>query len=337
MKIVQEVVHKDEWEEFLLAAHVETTPFFQSWYWADVQKKIGHPIYRLGLYDDGSLIGIALLVEVKARRGHYLHVRHGPILKNIDDFLFFFGEIKLLAKQQKCDFIRTSPLFPEDDAVKAMFKKNGFRNAPIHNMDAENAWILPLDVSEEELLKGMRKTTRYLVRKSQTLSIEVQVNATQENFEDFLKLYKQTSKRHGFVPHRGLREEFEEFKKEELILLLVARYEKKVIAGAMIVLYGNQAVYHHGATSDDYKEIPAAYLLQWEAIKHAKKKGKKVYNFWGVVPENKPNHPWRGLSLFKMGFGGRRINFIHAQDYPLSLKYWKTFAIETITKKRKGY
>lgn len=338
MKITREVTNKKEWEEFLLSSHLETTPFFQSWYWGEVQEKIGHPIYRFGIYDDDTLIGIALLVQIKARRGHYLHLRHGPVLRNFEsDFEFFFNEIKSYAKKQKCDFIRVSPLLPEEDNFAQFFREKGFRNAPIHNMDAENAWILPIDVFEDELLFGMRKTTRYLVKKSQSLAIEVNEQANKENFADFMELYKQTSRRHGFVPHRGLEEEFEEFGKEGLIQLLVARFEKKVIAGAMVVLYGNQAVYHHGATSDEYKEVPAAYLLQWDAIKEAKKQGKKVYNFWGVVPEDKPNHPWRGLSLFKMGFGGRRINFIHAQDYPLTFNYWKTFAIETITKKRKGY
>ncbi|GAI33015.1 unnamed protein product, partial [marine sediment metagenome] len=28
---------------------------------------------------------------------------------------------------------------------------------------------------------------------------------------------------------------------------------------------------------------PASYLLQWEAIKEAKNRGCKLYNFWGIA------------------------------------------------------
>lgn len=338
MKEVEEITDKKEWEEFLLQFSVETTPFFQSWDWGEVQKKIGHSIYRFGLFEDGKLLGIALSVEIKARRGHYLHLRHAPVVGNYkENFDFLFDEIKSYAKKLKCDFIRVSPLFPETEEVREFFKNRGFRNAAIHNMDAENAWVLSLEESEEQILAGMRKTTRYLVKKAKTFPIEVSSSSSEADFKAFMDLYNETSRRHGFVPHRGLSEEFKVFTKEKEAILFVARFEGKVISGILIVYYGNQAVYHHGASSDMHKEVPAAYLLQWEAIREAKKQGKKIYNFWGVVPENKPNHPWRGLTLFKTGFGGNRLNFVHAQDYPLNYNYWKTHAIETITKKRKGY
>jgi peptidoglycan pentaglycine glycine transferase (the first glycine) len=150
-------------------------------------------------------------------------------------------------------------------------------------------------------------------------------------------LYKITSKRHGFVPHRGMKEEIEIFGKDDQSLLFLAKYEKKVIAGAIIIFYGDQAIYHHAASDDAYRDIPAPYLLQWEIIKAAKKRGKTLYNFWGVIPENKPKHPWRGLTLFKTGFGGRRVDAIHAQDLPLSLSYWKTYLIETAWRIKRGY
>ena len=55
------------------------------------------------------------------------------------------------------------------------------------------------------------------------------------------------------------------------------------LASAVIVFYGNSAFYHHGASIPS--KIPAAYLLQWEAIREAKRRGHRFYNFWGVVKE----------------------------------------------------
>ena len=50
----------------------------------------------------------------------------------------------------------------------------------------------------------------------------------------------------------------------------------------------------------------------------------------------KSRHPWAGLSLFKMGFGGYRKNYIKTQDFVLSSKYWLNFVIEKIRKHKRN-
>lgn len=335
MPNIIEIDDKNTWESFLQTQG--KAPFFQSWNWGEVQKALGNTIYRLGLYKNKKLIGICSVTEIKARRGHYLHLRHGPVLLDFQkDLDLFLRSIKPIAEKIGVEFIRMSPMIPQEFEV-AFLRNLGFRNAPVHNMDAENSWVLDLDKTDEELLSNMRKTTRYLVRKAQKMPIEIIQTQKLKDLEEFLRLYTITSKRHGFVPHRGMKEELEIFGKDNQAKLFLAKYEEKIIAGALIIFYGNQAIYHHAASDDDYRNIPAPYLLQWEIIKEAKKLGKKYYNFWGVVPENKPNHPWRGLTLFKTGFGGRRVNLIHAQDLPLRLTYWRSFVIETAWRIKRGY
>ena len=64
-------------------------------------------------------------------------------------------------------------------------------------------------------------------------------------------------------------------------------------------------------------------MLQWEIIKEAKRRGCKLYDFWGYIdPKASPKHPWAGPTLFKMGFGGRAYEYVKTQDLPLSKKYW---------------
>lgn len=337
MRSLIEITDKEIWEDFLVN-EAPVSPFFQSWNWGDVQGALGNTIYRLGFYDENDLVGICLVVKIDAKRGRYFHLRHGPVLKDfVNQIDTFVAEIKLVAKQHHVDFIRMSPVLPAVSFDMELLKKIGFRNAPIHNMDAENAWVLNVERNEEMLLSEMRKTTRYLIKKAQKLPIQILQTKQLEDFEEFNTLYTITSKRHNFVPHRGMREELRIFGKDDEAVLFLAKYEERIIAGALIIFYGNQAIYHHAASDDAFRDIPAPYLLQWEIIKEAKKRGKELYNFWGVVPENKPNHPWRGLTLFKMGFGGERVDAIHAQDLPLSVKYWKTFAIETAWRIKRGY
>lgn len=328
------VDNKEVWEKFLLRQPL--TPFFQSWNWGEIQEKLGHKIIRVGIYKDNKLAGICLVIEIKAKRGNYLHLRHGPLLrdfrKNLSPFL---AELKNLVGA-KIDFIRMSA--PLDETFDFRFlKKLGFKPSPIHNMDAENAWVLDLGKSEDELLAQMRKTTRYLIKKGERSGFVVIKSKDKKDVNSFLKLYKKTAAKHGFVPHQGIEEELEVFGKGKQAVLFLCQYKKRTISGALVIFYGNSAVYHHGATDPKYERLSPSYLVQWEAIKEARRRGKKIYNFWGVVPEGRKNHPWQGLTLFKTGFGGRAVNFIHSQDLPLKSSYWKTFIIESIIRIRKGY
>jgi len=299
-------MNKNEWDGFLR----ETSPdaLFQSWDWGEVEKKLGHKVWRLEWPD-----AIAQVVKVEARRGTFLHVRHGPIGKiHVED-------LKDLAKKEGAWFVRISPRVTSLPDL-------GFVPAPIHEVDAERCWVLDLNKSEEDLLMSMRKTTRYEIRHSSEVKVE-----KSKDIKRFIRLYAITSERHNFVKHTGIAEEFETLECD----LFIASHKGADLAAAIIIYFGNQAIYHHGASIPS--KAPASYLLQWEAIREAKKRGMLVYNFYGVAPENKLNHPWRGITLFKKGFGGREINYIHSHDLPVSPLYIIPRTVESIRTKLRGY
>lgn len=336
---IEEIKNKKIWEEFLNKKQINPYPFFQSWNWGEMQRKLGFNILRLGVFDQSKLIGLCLTIDIEAKRGHYLHLRHGPVfLEYKSEYLkTFFAYIKKIAKNRNTSFIRTSPLITNKSASNLYFKKNDFIDSPIHNMDAEISWILDIDKSEEDLLKEMRKTHRYLIKKAMNLDIEIVRSKKVSDINLFLPIYKSFSKKKGFVQHKGIKEEFEIFIKDNQVLLFFAKHDNKIISSAMIIFLKNMAIYHHGASLEKYRHLPASYLLQWQAILEAKKRGKKLYNFWGIAPLNSKNHPWSGLTLFKTGFGGYPQEFIHAKDLPLNIWYWKTYLIDYISKKTKGY
>ncbi|KKR34445.1 MAG: Methicillin resistance protein [Candidatus Gottesmanbacteria bacterium GW2011_GWC2_39_8] len=340
---IKEIEDKNIWEKFLLEYNPGS--LFQSWNWGEVQKKASKTqsfkdskkIWRLGLFDNKELEGIAQVVKITAKRGDFLHVRHGPILSEWkkEYFLFLINYLKELSKKEKAVFIRVSPLIENSTCHKELVGQVGFRPAPIHAMDGEYVWILPLDKTEEELLSGMRKTTRYLVKQAEKLGVEIVNTKDPRDLDKFTKIYRETAVRQGFVPHLGLKEEFEILSKEDQVILLLGKYQREILSGAMIVFYGNQGIYHHSAS---YKQkVPVNYLLQWRAIQEAKKRGMKYYNFWGIAPEGKLRHPWEGLTTFKKGFGGNLTEYLHAQDLPISSKYMLNWTLETLRRVKKGY
>lgn len=334
---------KEVWESFLLKHSPQS--LFQSFSWGEVEKALGKKVWRIGISEkyqklkiknyQKNLLGIAQIVKVEAKRGSFLHVRHGPVFKKWEGKIIkvWLRWIKGLAKQEKVSFIRISPLLKPQEA--GLLQTLGFRSAPIPSLDAETAWVLDLNKNEEELLYNMRKTTRYLIKKGEKDGLKVIKSKDLNDIYHFLKLYKKTYQRHGFLPHQGIKEEYKIFKKGSQADLFLAKYQGEVLAAALIIYYGNQAIYHHGASVRS--SIPASYLLQWKAIKEAKRQGLRYYNFWGIAETKRKNHPWWGLTLFKKGFGGEKKEYLHAQDLPISLLYYFTFLLEKSRKWLRGY
>ena len=182
----------------------------------------------------------------------------------------------------------------------------GFREAPIH-VHPELTWQLDITLPEEELLMKMRKTTRYLIRQGiKQEKLEILKSRNLKDVEVFNELYQKTVNRHHFSPFslEYLKKEFLVFEPDNQILVFLAKYQGEILASAIILFWQGIGFYHHGASSLKYPKVPASYLLQWEAIREAKRRDCRLYNFWGIAEsglKNK-NHPWWGLTLFKKGF-----------------------------------
>lgn len=333
---VEEIKNKVLWEDFNTAFAYPA--FFQSWGWGEVVKKGGVTVSRLGIYSQKKLCGIAQLIEVRAKRGHFIHIRQGPVMSSwVDDsFGIFIDYIVFLARKSGASFIRISPLRISDESF-AIHSRLKFVKSPVHNQDAENRWILDLDKSQEEILKDMRKTTRYMIRRGQSEALKIICSQNSRDVDIFLNLYKETANIKHFVAHKLVKEEFETFKNDSGARVYMVYKGSDVLSGAIIVDYAKEAIYRHGATSSLGRGTPASYILQWQSIIDAKKRGLKTYNFWGIAPSEDIGHPWHGLSMFKKGFGGRRLDFQHAVDIPLSLNYWVTYGIDFLTTLKKGY
>lgn len=333
--IFKKITSKKEWESFNQS--VANVAFFQSWEWGNVEMLSGRKIDRTGIYKNNRLIGIAQICEIKAKRGHFIHVRQGPVIKDWSKTVFaeFVSYIKKIGKEKGAYFVRMSPLIKRDEADSLLFKQLGAIQAQVHNQDAENRWVLDLATSPELLLSNMRKTTRYMIKKGSL--IKITCSAKTADLDIFLELYKQTSKLKQFVSHSHIREEVEVFKKNNTVMIYLTYDNNRPLSGAIIIYYGREAIYHHGATSMNGRKSPASYALQWRIVQDAKKAGLKTYNLWGIAPNEKESHPWYGLSQFKKGFGGKQVDFIHAFDLPLSPMYTISYVIDYWTSFRKGY
>lgn len=337
---ISDITDKQQWEDFVISNQSDS--FLHSWNWGVCNEQLPQKIWRWGIWDNQNLIAVALIIFTKAKRGNFLFIPHGPIIqashKPDQIFTFLLEHLKLLGKQEKADFIRISPTLPNTAENKLLFQKLKFRPAPIHMMHPENTWILDIQPSTEILLKNMRKNHRNLIRKATKEQVTILKGDTTELLQEFYNIHLETVRRHNFTPFslEYMKKELQAFAPDKQVMVLLAKYQEHFIASAIIIFYGNEAFYHHGASSSKFHKIPASYLVLFEAIQEAKNRNLTKFNFYGIV-DNKPKHPWYGLSQFKKGFGGQPLEFLHCQDFPLTAKYTLTYLVETIRKIKRGY
>lgn len=331
---IKEIKEKKVWEEFVLTD--KNGSFLQSWNWGEFQKAMGEKIFRLGIFDQKKLVGVCLLIKIQARRGIHFICPAGPLIdwKKENQFKVLVEYVKNLAKKEKAVFIRIRPPLEDKKKNKELFEKLGFCPAPMH-LHAERTWLLDITPDRKTLLANMRKNTRYLIRKAKRTEIKVLQSQKVKDIEYLYQLQMKTVARHGFVPFskKHFENVLKAFKDDDQAKLFLAKYKGEIVSAAMIMFYKDQAVYHYAANSLEYPKVPTSYLIIWQAILEAKKRGLKTFNFWGIAPPDKPNHRFAGVTIFKKGFGGEEKVFLHAQDLPLSAWYGVNFIIEEIRKK----
>lgn len=335
---VKPVTDAEVWEAFM-ALHPEAN-FLQSWLWGEFQAKLGRQVFYSGFYSGNQLKGVMLSVVEPARRARYLTVPGGPIIDWQDAAMAkaAIQEMRRIGKQEKCVFVRVRPQLIDGPDSRQLFGKLGLKEAPMH-LHAELTSQLDITPEEGQLASSFRKNTRYELKQAKKRGIVISQSTDAESINEFYELQLQTAQRHGFVPYgkKFLKEQFAVFAAAGKAVLYSAHTaDGKLIAQAFVIFYNQEAAYHYGASTELGRKEPGAYLIQWEAIKEAKRRGCTRYNFWGVVKPEQTSHRFYGVSVFKRGFRGEDVEYLHAQDLILNpAKYLPNLVIEKIRKRRR--
>ncbi len=331
---LEEIDQKQVWEDFILTR--PEANFLQSWNWGVFHQQLGKQVLRIGLKQAGQLVGGAICIKETAKRGTYLSIAGGPLLNWQDpaQVKFFFEALNERARQLGCVFVRIRPQELDQPVLRQTVATLGFQESPMH-LTADLTLQLDLTKTEEELLAGMRKNTRYEVRSSEKEGILVRESRNPEDIKLFYEHQVALAKKHNFVPfsYEFLSKQFETFVADNQVILFHSYKDEQLLASAFILFYQGEAVYHYGISTPANDRLPGSYACQWAAIKWAKANGGRRYNFWGIAPEDQPEHRFAGVSLFKRGFGGEEVPYLPAQDLSMHWSYGATRLFETVRRK----
>lgn len=330
MKIIDATDQK-KWDKFV-TSHDDAN-FLQSWAWGDFHEARKKTVVRrIALDNDDKIIASYVGQVETAKRGTYMAIAGGPIMdwsnKKLREAVF--ADIKEQAEKNRCVFVRIRPQIVENEKNRALFKQLGLKPAPMY-LSVEYAGILDISKPEEEILAGASQGLRRKIRKAQKNNITVTTSTDPKEIKTFYKIQLETAARQKFVEFSEdfLRKQFEAFAKYDEVKLYTAKLGDEILAQNFMIFYGNEASYHYGVSTELGTKYSGAPLLHMQAMRDARERGIKRYNFWGITAENDTKHRFYGVSQFKRSFGVEELIYLHAHDLVIKPAQYKlTYLLE---------
>jgi peptidoglycan pentaglycine glycine transferase (the first glycine) len=287
--------------------------------WAEFQNAAGRKTWILTSHGASALV-----IKHSLPFGFsWLEVPRGPLFESEKGLSETLSEIVKTGKKEKAVFVRMNPyseLVIGHAFCVVLRSMNWSLVIAKHDHHPQTSLILDLTKTESEILAQMKPKGRYNIKLAEKHGVTVKQSS---DVGDFYSILSKTGNRDGFGihPQAYYKKMLDSLGKNAQLLL--AEHQGKVIAGGIFVYLDEWGIYYYGASDSEFRNLMAPYLVQWEAIKEAKKRGCKFYDFLGIAPENAKNHPWAGVTEFKKKFGGQVTEYPQAKDMVLKpFFYW---------------
>ena len=315
----------DAWQSVL--ERTEAGDFLHDWAWAAVAAFDGQPQRRYVLVEDGEVTALlAAQVRALVAGRSFWYVPHGPVLDYADPAAaervraLVIG-LREAARRTGAIGVKLEPRLAAADPATAVFEGRGLRRLP-DTLQVGQTRIVDLG-TDDELLAGFDKDTRYSVRRAEREGVTVAIvedAGTQRAIDELHSLVVETQQRAGFPlpPLERYRTAWRALGGAKRAAILEARRQEELLASAMVVLEGDRSFYLFSGSRREAPGEPkhfASYALQWAMMRYARDRGARRHDLWGVAPPDAgPEHPWHGVGLFKKGFGGQETTWCGSWD-----------------------
>lgn len=305
VSLILQPIERPVWQEFLRG--MSQGSLFHRWEWQDVvEAGFGVRVNRLGIFNhEGVLLGLFPLMERKMSllklAGSSLSGTATPHCGPLGSVTMaeILPALEVYAGEKHYAYLE---IRLQDLQEREVLAQNGYTVEELLTLDLH----IPQD--EEALWKGLEVRCRNAVRKAEKSGVEVfEPQTLEEWLEPYYELscgvYRRQEKEPPFT-----REYFtalwQNLHPSGDLLVLLARYEGKIIAGQIFPRDKNVGYYLDGVSDREYNKVAPNNLLQWEYIKRTPKLGIQLYDMIGA---NIPS-----IAKFKKSFGSSERSYLYA-------------------------
>lgn len=305
MSLKLQPVERQVWQDFQ-----KSTPWgslFHRWEWQDIiEVGFGIRVNRLGLFDEtGELRGLLPLVE---RKMSLLKLAGCPLSGVATPHSGPLGSVPLAevlaaleeyASEKRLDYLELGLL---DNIGKELLDQEGYIAEELTTLE------LPIAEDVDVLWSGLEVRCRNAIRKAEKSGVEVfEAQALEEWLDLYYDLSCEVYLRQEKTPPFS-KEYFTAlwqtlYSSGDLVVLL-ARYDGKIIAGGIFPRDRNVGYYLDGVSNREYNKVVPNNLIQWEYLKRAQASGIQLYDMVGA---NIPS-----IAKFKKSFGSIERNYLYA-------------------------
>jgi lipid II:glycine glycyltransferase (peptidoglycan interpeptide bridge formation enzyme) len=325
----------ERWDAFVLE-HPDGS-FLQTSAWARVKASQGWKSRVAVALEHGEIIAGAQVFRRGLPLGLWLdYVPYGPIGEWSRELL---SHLQQSAKDGV--LLKVEPRLAQDEPRISQLPQRSFQPRPM--LQPEATLLLDLRQSEEELMAGMRQTTRRYIRQAEKAELRVLEDRSHERLREFYEVLMSVNQRKKFGIH--IYNYYEKIVTEfgPAVRLFFIQQQDKVLGAYFLIQMGNKSWELYGGVVDEGNKVRANYLLKWRSIQAMKAAGVEAYDQWGVAPKMEqaardkiqdrrgdaragerdmhanegidPRHPLAGVTYFKEGFGGQRMEWSEGWDW----------------------
>lgn len=335
-----------EWNALIAA--LPMPHILQTWEWAQVKAKYAWQPVPFTWQMGGQVVAAAMVLRRAlplrglAARLAVCYIPKGPNFDWSNPALraSVLDDLQQFARKQGAIFLKMDPDVTlgmgvpgredaVDDPLGQVVMSELARRGWLHSADQiqfRNTVLIDLSASEDDLLAHMKQKTRYNVRLAEKKGVRVRLGALSD-FDLLYRMYAETSLRDGFV----IREQgyyqtvWQTFMNAGLAEPLIAEVDGEPLAAVWQFRFAGRAYYIYGMSRETHRDKMPNYLLQWEAMRQAKRQGCMRYDLWGAPDVfDEADRLW-GVFRFKEGLGGRVLRTLGAWDYAPNLFWYRLY------------
>jgi lipid II:glycine glycyltransferase (peptidoglycan interpeptide bridge formation enzyme) len=286
--------------------------------WAQIKILSGWRVIRIVVtLGDTIVAGAQLLIRPLPFLGQVGYVSKGPVFALHDPKLIalVLSELQRVARIYRIHYLAVQPASCDAELAQqlSIYK---FQPSPLAVMPTATV-CNDLSLKPDEILAQMSKSTRTNIRQGQRQGLIVR-EGNKEDIHAFYQLLTATGQRQNFSPepesyYLAL---WDVLYPRGHLKLFFAEYNGEPISAALVILFGNTAVYKRGAWSGIHGNLHPNEGLHWGIIQWAQTHGYRYYDFEGIDREGAkailrgeklPDSLLNTTTRFKLKFGGQPI------------------------------
>ncbi len=189
------------------------------------------------------------------------------------------------------------------DTINSPLAEIGFTK--VTNVRQERTLIVDLNCPEETLRSQLAQKWRNCLNQSIRNGLTIRTGKSPEIMQEFSRLFNSFIKQKQFpvdLDAQFFSSVYGKTDDASRFDITLVETNEEVVAGQVTSMLGDTCIYLLGATEKEGLISKASYLIQWNAITTAKKRGFRWYDLGGIDPIANP-----GVYHFKKGLGGKEV------------------------------